>query len=330
MHFQTIMSGLHPIDKRVLFELGRDARQSYREIAQRIKSKKEIVAYHVQDLIDRKVITKFVPVFSLNPLGIFSFKIYLRLHGLTKNAEEQLIQKLVQNPDLCWVAKGVGSWDLLLGMYAPDIVTFGHKKDELLNTLSPYIESYDITMIEDALIFNRDYLTEKRSINRDAFIFGGKTTPMKLNDEEKKTLSLIKNNGRFAALTLGKTLQEDPRTTFARIKKLEKRKIIQGYTVFLDLKKIGSALHKLCISLSSHNATEIQRLTERIKQFPHVIHLIKAIGSWEFEIELEAHNPQIAHDITRTLKNEFPQTIKRIDSVIITEEEKIEFSPQTL
>ena len=64
------MERLGQIDRKVIYELGKDARQSYKHIAKIIKSKKEVVAYHINELIKKGIITKFVPVFSLSRIGI--------------------------------------------------------------------------------------------------------------------------------------------------------------------------------------------------------------------------------------------------------------------
>jgi len=84
------MEQLSKLDAKILFELGKDAKQSYKQIAQRIHSKKEVVAYHLQQLIKKKIITKFVPVFSLSKLGIFANKIYINLRGLSLVEEQKL------------------------------------------------------------------------------------------------------------------------------------------------------------------------------------------------------------------------------------------------
>src|SRR3989344_2370418 len=254
------MRRLDKIDHRIIYELGRDARQSYKEIAVRIKSRKEVVAYRIQDLVANKVITKFVPVFSMNSLGIYTFKIYLRLHGLNKEAEEQLHKDLLANPDIIWVARAIGQWDLLLGIYGADIVSFARKKDDILSSFSQYIESYDVTMIEDALVFNRDYFLESPLPSRKQFVFGGSTERVQLDSEERRTLQLIKNDGRFQVVKIGKQIGEDPRTTLARIKRLQREGIIQGYTVFLDLHKIGFQLHKLCIHLAAYEKQELDKI----------------------------------------------------------------------
>ena len=324
------MEEFNAVDKKVIYELGRNARQSYKEIAQRTKSKKEIIAYHITQLINKKIITKFVPVISLTKLGIYSFKIYLKLHGLSESSEKQMYKELLENPEVIWIAKSIGQWDLMLGFYSTDIVYFANKKNEILSRFSQFIEEYDITMIEDALVFNRDYLVEKKPDYRKEFVFGGEQKRVQIKKDDLEILKFIRDNGRFLVLDVAKKLKQDPRTTLAKIRKLEKQEIIQGYTAFLDLQKIGYQLHKLCIYFSTQEQKEINKVISFIKQNQYVIHIIKSLGSWELEVEVESNNIQYVYDYIKELKNNFSQQIKKIDQVTIIEEPKLEFFPENI
>lgn len=315
------------LDKRLLYELSRDARQTYKQLAQRINSKKEVIAYHITQLLKEGVITKFVPVISLTRLGVYTFKLYLRLHGLTNTAEQELYTLLIESDDIAWVASCVGQWDILIAMYAPDIVTFAQKKNKLLQDFSEYIESYDVTMIEDALVFNRDYLIKRKPDYRKEFVFGGAQERTELKIEEWQLLHEIRNNGRYEAIGVGRKLKRDSRTVISDVKRLQKQGIIQGTTTFVKLSKFGMQLHKLCVHLGSHKKMDVNRLIAFIKTNQNVIHLIQSLGSWELEIELEETNTANINTYVRELKNNFPATIKRIDVVTITEEHKIEFFP---
>ena len=62
------MDKIDKLDCKILYELGEDSRQSYKQIAKKIHSKKEVVAYHFQKLLKERIITKFVPVFALSLL----------------------------------------------------------------------------------------------------------------------------------------------------------------------------------------------------------------------------------------------------------------------
>ncbi len=324
------MYNLDEIDKKILYELGKNARLSYKQIARNISSKKEVVAYHIQQLVKKKVITKFVVVIALSKLGIFSGKIYIRLQGLDKEAEQRMYDYLISNPDIVWVAKSVGRWDLLLGMYAKDIVDFSRKKNEILSKFSRYIKDYDITQIEDGVVFNRDYLINNPAVYRKEFIFSGEVEKNALNKEELKLINLIKNNARFQAVDIAKQLNLDARTVINKLKDLQKRGIIQGFTVFIDLKKLGIKFHKLCIYLQNHEKKNIDLLISYLKQYPNTIHLIKSLGSWELEIETENEPNKDIYDFISELKNKFPETIKQIELITIIDELKLEFFPKEL
>lgn len=328
MSFCIKMVKLDKIDKKIIYELGKNSRQSYKKIAQNNNSKKEIVAYRIKRLQNEGVITKYVPVFALSSLNIFSSKIYLRLQGLDEKSEKEMYQSLVNNPNICWVAKTVGRWDLLLGMYTKNHIDFSRIKNQIISDFGKYIKEYDITMIEDGLVFNRDHLVGKRVSYRNHFVFGGEAHGQSLDCDEKKIVELIRNNGRFESAEIARKLGVDSRTVINKVKSLEKRKILQGFTVFLDLRKINFNLHKLCIHLQHYERKKVEKLISFLKANPNTVHLIKSLGSWELEVEVETDYSNNIYDYVNELKNKFPETIKQIDLVTITDELKLDFFPE--
>lgn len=319
---------LDDIDKKMIYELGRNARLSYKQLARNIKSKKEIVAYRINKLIKNRIITKCVPVFSLSRLGIFAGKIYIRLHGLTKEAEKTMYDSLVSDGNISWVAKTIGRWDLFIGMYAKNIIEFSQKKEEILSKFGKYIKDYDITHIVDGLVFNRDYLIEKSTEYRQEFIFGGKSENIKLKQEELKIINLIKNDARFQTINIANKLNLDSRTVISKINNLQKIGLLQGFTTFIDLKRIKFQLHKLCIYLQNYDEKLIEDLVSFLKSNPNTIHLIKSLGSWELEIEMEIDDVNKVHDYISELKNRYPNIIKQIELTVITDELKLDFFPE--
>ena len=83
---------LDELDNKILYEIGKNARLSYSQISKEIKSKKPVVAYHIQNLEKKGIIWKYVPVISLTRLGIFAHKIYFRFHGLGREKKKDLIK----------------------------------------------------------------------------------------------------------------------------------------------------------------------------------------------------------------------------------------------
>lgn len=330
MHLCLNMEELSLLDKKIIYELGKDSRQSYKQIAQKIKSKKEVVAYHINELISKGIISKFVPVFSLSRIGILSHKIYIRLQGLNAEKEKKLIEDLIKDEKVVWIAKSVGRWDLLLGFYAKNIIEFSKVKDNILSKLSKYIADYDLTFIEDAFVLNRDYLIDKKRFQRESFSFAGELKNEKLDNLDLKIIQLIKNDSRKPLLDIANQLDIDARTVKDRIKHLKSKQILQGQTVFLNLNKISFQLHKLCIKLKDYNLQEFNSLINYCKNNPYVIHIIKSLGSWELELEIEDNKLENIYEYIKLLKNDFANLIRQIELVTITNELKLNFFPEKI
>ena len=322
------MYKLDNIDKKIIYEMEKNARLSYRQVAQKIGSKKEIVAYHFNQLLKDKIINKMMPVFSITKLGIYACKIYLKLHGIDKENEKKLYDFLISNKAVSWIARCTGKWDILIAIYCHDIVEFSIKKNQILSRFSRFIQDYDITLIEDALVFSRDYLIGKSVDYRKSLVFGGKKESIQIKDYDKEIIRLIRNDARFSITEISEKIGVDSRTVIARIRYLEKKQVLQGYTIFLNLQKIGYKLFKLCLYLSDYKIKDVDKLISYIKQNPNVIHIIKALGSWELEIEIEYDDIYKTYDYINELKTNFPEMIKRIDLAIIMEEVKWDMFPE--
>jgi len=322
------MYKLDNIDKKIIYEMEKNARLSYRQVAQKIGSKKEIVAYHFNQLLKDKIINKMMPVFSITKLGIYACKIYLKLHGIDKENEKKLYDFLISNKAVSWIARCTGKWDILIAIYCQDIVEFSLKKNQILSKFSRFIQDYDITLIEDALVFSRDYLVGKSVDYRKSLVFGGKKESIQIKDYDKEIIRLIRNNARFSITEISEKIGVDSRTVIARIRYLEKKEVLQGYTIFLNLQKVGYKLFKLCLYLNDYKIKDVDKLISYIKQNPNVIHIIKALGSWELEIEIEYDDIYKTYDYINELKTNFPEMIKRIDLAIIMEEVKWDMFPE--
>ncbi len=319
---------LNELDKKIIYELGKNARLSYNQIAKEIKSKKPIVAYHLQNLERKGVLWKYVPVISLSRLGIYAHKIYFRFHGLTTEKKKELIKDFVNNNHINWVAESVGVWDVMISIYAQNIMEFASKKNEIFEKYGDFVQDYSITLLEDALVFNRDYLVRKNTQYRKRFVFGGKIDIEEIDEKQKTILKLIRNNGRFSLLDIAKKSKLNVGTVHSKINDLEKRGIIQGYTTFLNLTKTNLNFFKLCLHLNRYDRQECTGLLDYCKENRNVLHLIKSIGDWEIEIELESDNQDYVYGFIDEIKTKFPYILQKVDLVIIKDELKLDFFPE--
>ncbi len=319
---------LDELDKKLIYELGRNARQSYRELAKRLHSKKDVIAYRMNALIDKEVIWKFVPIIAVNWLGLLACKTYFKFHGMTKSVEEEMMRDLLNDRTVSWIAPCTGAWDLFISTWTTTMFDYVKRKNTFFSKYGRYVEEYALTMNEDVLVFNRDHFLQQKNNDRKNVSFGGEMRKEHITETEKKILFLIMNDGRYKAQELATTLKLNPKTVISHIRALENRGIIQGYTVFLNRATIGLTLVKLCVYLHDYSNAAVTKVLGFVGTRPEVVHVVKAIGSWELEFELEVQDSNVVYLFVRELRNQFPKIIKRVDVANIIAEPKLSLFPE--
>lgn len=307
-------------DRKILAELDVDSRQSYSEIARKVGITKETCIYRINSLVDEKIITAFSTLISLGNLGLFSHKIYFKLHGLTKEKKEKMISDLRKNKKINWIAEGVGEFDLIIAIICKNVKEFDSEKKKILNKYSNFIQNYDIGIMSETHIYDRCYLLDKSS-NKE-MLFVGQINPVALDEKDMKILPLLTSNSRIQTLDLAKKTKLNVKTVVSRIKKLEKKGIISGYKLFIDLDKMGFKFHKAFISINKANAEDFAKFLDFCKKNKNIIHLVENVGSWELEPEFEVENDDKFYEIIAEIKNKFPDLVKAVSTVRIIKEHK--------
>jgi len=91
-------------DKRLLYELDKNSRQSYRRLAKKIRLSKNAVRYKMQVLQERGIIKQFHTVVDTGKLGYITFRLYINLHDTTPEKEEEIINFLKNKDIVTWLA----------------------------------------------------------------------------------------------------------------------------------------------------------------------------------------------------------------------------------
>ena len=316
-------------DRKIMLELDRNSRQSISEISKKAKIPRNIVDYRIKQLVQEKIITKFATEVALGKIGYFTYKIYCQISGLSKVVQDNFYRDLIKNKNFIWVAKCEGRWDLLLASYAKNIIDFNKIKKDFLMKYGKFISDYAITTVDEAYILERVYLLDSRRRESVELYMGG-TEIAHLDDGDKKLLEMLANNARIKIIDLAKNLDLNVRTALSKINRLEKEGVIQGYTAFFDLKKIDYQFFKICVYLKDINEKRYKELISFCKEQKNVVHLIESIGPWELELELETSSNMEFQEINNEIRNSFSDIIRKVESVIITDEMKLEFLPQNI
>ena len=320
------MRKLDLVDRKIILELDTNARATFSEIGKKLGIGKNNVQYRVRRLLEDSVIKKFVTQFSLGTLGLFLGKFYLQLSGFGKGKEKEIYDYLMKDKRVSWIARCEGRWDLLLGCYVESLNQLNEIKQDFFKKYEKYISSYDVVFAVEAHTSQRTYLLNKKTIPEKVEKFIGKEK-VELDNKDKQIVRLIANDARFNYLDIAQRMKLNIKTIQKRIHDLEKKGVIQGYVTFLDPNRIGYNFFKLCIYLQNYE-TKFNGFLRYCMELPNVIHIIQSLGPWELELEIETETLDDFYNLTHQIRNEYSDIIKKTESVIISNEMKLDFFPE--
>lgn len=119
---------------------------------------------------------------------------------------------------------------------------------------------------------------------------------LKLDDKDLGILALIQRNCKLTAKQIAKRVNSPITTVFAKIKRMEKLGIIEGYKAILDPKKLDystTAFILISVSYRTKNKGTLisqREIAKEIAKYPEVqeVHIIS--GDWDLLIKLKAEN----------------------------------------
>jgi DNA-binding Lrp family transcriptional regulator len=320
---------LDSIDKKILYHLSENSRLTNKELASLIKSNKNTVKYRIDKLIQNKIIKKFMCVYDISRIGLRAYKIYIRLGGLTKENEKKIYDYLEKEKRINWYAKSSGAWDLFVSIIAEDISELIELKEDLLSKFGKFIEAYSISILEDAIVLNKDYLLDSNTSYRKSIKFSQeKSSKVEIDNIDLKIMYAISNDARYQIVELSNRLNLNVRTIINRIKSLRDLGILQGSIAVIDLKKMGFQFSKITIYLKDFKKKDFYELIEHSKSINNVVHILKNLGEWELELEVETKSIDEVYEIMKNLRNKFNTIIKKIEHSVILEHPKWNLLPE--
>lgn len=308
-------------DKKMLYELDKDSRQSLTQLGKKIGLSKEATHYRLNNLIERRIILNFHTVPATYRLGQTSYKIYLKLHDITKKEYQDLVNYLKNNKDIFWVGESRGRWDLIFGIWAKSIEEFFLIHDQVLENFSEYIQQKELSVSRENIQFNRRWLHNPNK-QTEIFNFGEKEERLILDQKDQKILDILVKNSREKIINIAEKTDLSVDIVRYRIKKMEQDKIIRGYKCLYNVKALGYTTCKTFIYFKNITDEKKQRFLEFCQTHPNCINVVTTFAPWDMEIMFETPSYEAYFEIIEEFKEKFPSIIKFYESVLITKEPK--------
>ncbi len=318
------MTKLDYYDRRVLFELDRNARITTSDIAKQIRKSKQFVDYRIKKLEQEKVILGYTTVIDHSKLGYTSMRVYLKFHNITPEQQAKLEADLINDKEVWWLVALEGLWDVGYAMAVKNVLDFYNYWDKIMKKYRQFISKRSVVIYTHIRQYPKSYIIDKNNTDEGTFV-GGSKEILKIEDLDRQLLKLIADKARLPLLEIAGALKTSPQVIKNHIKKLKKSGIIQGYRALIDVSFLGYRYYKSYINLV--NTDRLKELDYFCAQHPNILNVNRTIGGRDFEIELQAKSFDEFEKIMNEIRANFTGMIDDYEFVIAREEKKMTYFP---
>lgn len=314
------------IDRQILYFLDRNSRQSFRNISSKVNMAKASIGYRIKRMVDKEIIKNFYTVVNPFKLGFIPFRFYLRFQYTNPFVENQIINHFANDPRSWWVASLKGKYNLAVNMLIKNNQEFLDFWMTTLDRYRYYIQEEIFSIYFQLCARNYSYLSSSPEIHDiKKYIISNEEKKTVLSKNEMTLLRLLANSARTPETELANQLHISPSGVNYLLKQLEKKEVILGYRVNLDIRKIGYEDFKLDVFLTDYQKHD--EVISYLEKNPHLVLLSRSAGISDVEAEFHLEDIEKLHEIINQLFDRFPDIIRSCHYHHVVAQHKWNFIP---
>jgi Lrp/AsnC family leucine-responsive transcriptional regulator len=312
-------------DRKILYQLDLNSRQSLKTIGSKVRLSKTVVQYRINRLVKNGIIKNFYTSIDFYKLGYINLGIYVNYQYYTPEIEKEIINYFVNSKHAWFIANIQGKFDLIVLFSVRDMNQFFSFWKKTLTKyrfyfLSAFISFFTRTYYLPLSYLVKEYDNKKRLERVDGGIKAD------IDNTDKKILQYISLNSRKSLVEIAEDLKISSTTIANRIKRLETIKVINGYRINIDYLKLGYQLFNVHYNLKNYD--KIHQILSYAKRNPYLISASEVIDSCDLSLNYHIENFKGLHLIIKDIYNNFPNDVKNHMTNSFPEIYKQDYNPK--
>ena len=304
-------------DRKILYELDLDCRQSNSQIGKKVGLGRDVVGYRIKKLEDEGVIKNYYALIDTFKLGYQVFRLYLNFQYVTSDVKEEIIKYFVDHKNSWVVLSEKSEIDLAAIIWVKNIFEFYNFWDKTLDKYEDYFSDYTISIYCQSIVYKKSFLLPEAGIKDPVFCeMDCGQEPVEIEDIDYKLLNEMAVNARIPLIDLAKELDCSSQAVNYRLKKLIDLGVVKGFRVNIDLSKINLHHFKADIYLKDHK--QKRSIIKYLESRPDLEFMNLAIGWADLEPEFVVKNIDELLKILDEVNAKYSGAIKK-QSFFITE-----------
>ena len=312
-------------DKRILYELDKNGRATYQHIAKNVGLTKASVLQRVRKLEKEEIILGFTTIVNTMRLGYTTFDYYFKFRNTTAKKEEEIINFLKSQPEVWFVVSSTGYFDLAVLISTKDVVKFKERWWKIYPTIKKYLTQVRVAVLVEYNHHTRRYLVQEvKEKNKETR--WGITYPVEVDDIDEIILKILSKNSRTSIINIAKEVNLTPGAVIRRIRILESKKVILGYSINLNTHKLGIKKYKVLVSLVDYSKKK--QIDSWLKLHENVIFYSSFIGGEDIEFSVEMEEKPSFLEFINEFKDLFGNSIESINWAQIIRKHTVTYLPK--
>lgn len=315
-------------DRKILYLLDINARQTLTQIGRKVGLSKGVVKYRIENLSKKGIIKSYYTVIDSSKLGYSCFRFYVSFKNTTPAIERDIINYFVKNKFTWWVCSLMGRYNLSVTIWIKNISDFNKFWDNTLYKYHDYFDNQVISVYLQLFYYRHSFLLDDKysKADRKKFEIEGCGEKVDIDDLDCKILRKIASSARIPLNEIAEELDASASTINNRIRKLVNLGVIQGFRVLFDYMKLGYYLYKVDIGLKDYKKR--RKIIDYIILNPHLRFLSKTAGYSDLELGFIVEDVTKIESIMNDLIVKFPDTIRGYTYFYESKIHKMKFIPE--
>jgi DNA-binding Lrp family transcriptional regulator len=317
-------------DRKILYQLDLNCRQSDTQIGKKSGLSRKVVEYRIKRMEEEGVITGYWTAIDSFKLGYYCFRIYINFFDVPSQIRKEIIEYFIGQKNIWTVIDVQGPIELDIVMWVDDIFTFNAWWDQTLKKYGSFFASSTVSIATQVISCRLHLLLDehkKRKIDNTFFITSCEGQPIKIDKVDYQILDEIVLNARIPLISLADKIGISSQAVKYRINNLQKNKLIQAFRVQIDFKKIGYQFQGIDFYFKNHSKK--QAVIEYLKTDPHIYDIISlSIGWGEVGVQALVKDTNDLMEIVQDIEAIIPNTIRKTHFWISFKPRKTRWLPE--
>jgi len=304
-------------DRKILYELDVNSRQSLTQIGKKVGLKKDVVLYRIKRLEEKGVIRNYTTLFNILKLGLISVRFCYVFQYITPEIKKEIIDYFVKSDLTTFIFSTDGKFDLEVNFAIRSPYDFFFFHETTIMKYGDYFAEREFIVNGSHLNLSHLFLLNENKERKIANVFNLTKDNIFnimdiIDDLDKNILKIMSINARIPTIQLAKKLNLTSRTINNRIKRLKDLGVITAFSCSIDYTKIGYNFYVVSIEFKKYS--KIKKLIDDIAKTPNLFYIESIVGYGDYNFAFLVKDVYSLRQIMDGLIQRYPETIRKYNS----------------